>query len=36
MIFIAVVVLFMLGPLPIIMGLVSAAKDRHNFTRYDR
>ena len=36
MIFIAVVVLFMLGPLPIIMGLVSVARDRHNFTRYDR
>jgi hypothetical protein len=36
MIFIAVVVLFMLGPLPIIMGLMSVARDRREFTRLDR
>lgn len=36
MIFIAVVVLFMLGPLPIIMGLISVARDRREFTRLDR
>ena len=34
--FIAIVFLGMIGPLPIIMGLVRAARDRHEFTRLDR
>lgn len=33
---VAIVFLTMIGPLPIIMGLVSAARDRHEFTRLDR
>jgi hypothetical protein len=36
MIFIAILVLFVLGPLPIIMGVMSVVRDRREFTRLDR
>lgn len=36
MILIAFLILFVLGPLPIIMGLMSVARDRREFTRLDR
>lgn len=36
MILIAFIVLFVLGPLPIIMGVMRVIKDRREFTRLDR
>jgi hypothetical protein len=36
MILIAFLVLFVLGPLPIIMGVMSVIRDRREFTRFDR
>lgn len=33
---VAIVFLGMIGPLPILMGLASAARDRREFTRLDR
>lgn len=36
MVLLAALILFVLGPLPIIMGVMRMVKDRREFTRLDR